>query len=40
MILKQDPKTMPDAFSYGTWLNTIPLSKDVDKPKRVKDVRK
>jgi pentatricopeptide repeat protein len=40
MILKQDPKTMPDAYSYGTWLKAISLSKDVDKPKRAKDVRK
>ncbi|KAG7371130.1 PPR: pentatricopeptide repeat domain containing protein [Nitzschia inconspicua] len=40
MILKQDSNTMPNAVSYNTWIKTIALSNDIDKPKRAKDVLK
>ncbi|KAL3907306.1 MAG: hypothetical protein SGILL_008928, partial [Bacillariaceae sp.] len=40
MVLKQDSTTMPDKYTYGTWLKTIALSNDADKSRRAKDVLK
>ncbi|KAL3904389.1 MAG: hypothetical protein SGARI_004940, partial [Bacillariaceae sp.] len=40
MILKQEPRIMPDTVSYSTLLKTIASSNDADKSKRAKDMVK
>ena len=40
MILKGDPKLLPDSFTYGTWLKAIALYDQTDKKRRVEEVSK
>lgn len=40
MILKGNPKLLPDLFTYGTWLKAIALFDPTDKKRRVEEVVK